>query len=200
MVDAGQEVLVGDLRRGGVDGPDVDDGPVAEVDAGRVDEVDAAVGQQCAVQVRRLVAADAVEHAGVPARLDELDRLALANIKASVVDDGVVARLDARQVALRVKVAEPWTTCSPCGPANTGTTVPAAKATAARNRQTETRIRAFVLAGFVFIRKTPLVLSPGQRPSQGRCASGRLSGRRSHLRGYHMIVPTKWKRLSPACA
>ena len=102
-VDAAEEVLVADVARCGVDRADVHHCPLAEIDAGGVDEVDLAIGLERAVDLCGRSAADPVENSGQCARLDKAHRLLLGDVEALIVDDTVVTRFDGRQVAVALE-------------------------------------------------------------------------------------------------
>ena len=103
VIDAGEEVLGGKVGTGGMESGGVDDGVLTEDDAGGVGDVDDAVGIERAEDAGGRGAGDAIEDARKFTGLNERDGFVRVDIKALVVDDGVVGRVDGGQVALAIK-------------------------------------------------------------------------------------------------
>ncbi len=95
-INALEEVGIGDRTCRGVDRCSVDNRVLTEDHARRVGDVHPAIGGQRAIDVRRRSAVDAVEDARGRTGLNEAHRLVRRDIKARVVDDRAVRRVDGR--------------------------------------------------------------------------------------------------------
>ncbi len=80
-VQSGQKILLGHGAADRIEPGDIDDCGLPKIDSRRVDEVNPAVGQERAVNLRRRESADQVEHPRLGSGLDELHRLAGPDIE-----------------------------------------------------------------------------------------------------------------------
>ncbi len=107
LVDIVQEVLVGDVARGGVDPAHVDHGVLPEEDTRPVHEVDITVGEYRTVDQRRGRALDPVQNPRRRTGLHEPDGFVLVQVERVIVDDRAIARRDRRVVAGAVESGRP---------------------------------------------------------------------------------------------
>ena len=97
---AGQEVFVPDVERRRDQPRGVHLRAGTEQHAIRIDQENAAIGDQVAEDSRRILTDHAVEHAGGRARLDEAGGFTRLDGKLLPVDDGLVAGRDVQRTAL----------------------------------------------------------------------------------------------------
>ena len=89
----GEEVGVGQAERGGDEAAYIDRGAGREIDAGRVDQVELAIGVETAEQLAGVAADDAAEQHRIAPGLSDVDGFAGCTAEAGPVHDGALAAL-----------------------------------------------------------------------------------------------------------